>query len=145
MARNHHYLLVSVFCFLVFFCFAAVDVLIAERIIAEKRRLEREEEVTEGELLKLQQELNERLARLMRLRRQKKEVVRKGHEMVRKGFKDLDELEAREAEEAAESAQVVEAFAPTDWSSLGLEGVDFSSLLPDGTSVGVAESSEGFR
>ena len=110
--------------------------------------MEREEELASTELLALQVQLNEKIARLMRLRKQRLAVVKRGHEMVRRGLKSMDELEAAErseSEQVASVVQSVEAFAPTDWSTVGLEEFDFSSLLPDGTSVGVAESSEGFR
>ena len=119
---------------------------VGEKLIAEKRRLEREEDMAEEKLLSLQKEMNTQIARIMRLRRLQKEVVRKGHLMIRDGFKDLDEMEKAEEEANAEivsSVQTVEAFVPTDWSSVGLENVDFSSLL-GGTSLEVGGSSADF-
>ena len=62
-----------------------------DRILREQRRLEAEEEVAEGDLVYIQRELNERLARLARLRRQKRLLLDKGKEMVRRNLESLDE------------------------------------------------------
>ncbi|KAF4423731.1 hypothetical protein F53441_14255, partial [Fusarium austroafricanum] len=76
------------------------------RFAAEKRRLEREEEVAENELLELQQKVNKRLSRLMRLRRQKKQLQERGDEMLRRNVETMDDLEVLDN---AESFAAVEA------------------------------------
>ncbi|WXC47980.1 hypothetical protein QX201_007695 [Fusarium graminearum] len=63
-------------------------------VAAEKRRLEREEEVAENDLIELQRQVNERLARLMRLRRQKRQLQERAEEMTRRDVETLDDLEA---------------------------------------------------
>lgn len=88
--------------------------------MAEKRRIESEEDSVETELLALQQQVNERIARLTRLRKQKKMVVSKGHDMIRRGLRSLDELEEAERleAEAAIDVQALGGFGVIDWSSL---------------------------
>ncbi|KAF4457149.1 hypothetical protein FALBO_15260 [Fusarium albosuccineum] len=111
----------------------------ADKFAAEKRRLEKEEEVAETELINLQQQVNERLGRLMRLRRQKRHLQERAEEMLRRNVETLDELEALENEEsfAAVEAQSLGAVDVIDWSSLGLE---ISDVLP---SLDLGESSSG--
>jgi hypothetical protein len=97
------------------------------RFIQEKRRIEREEKVTEGDLLVLQRQmeenqrqLSEKLSRLARLRRQKEVILSKGKEMVIRGLKDLDELEqVEQAEmEAVIDVQAQGAVGVIDWSTV---------------------------
>jgi hypothetical protein len=80
-----------------------------DRILQEQRRLLEEEESTENELLRLQKEyhdrLNERLARLTRLRRQKRLLFQKGSKMVAENLANMDEVEeAEQSEEATRSS-----------------------------------------
>lgn len=99
--------------------------------MAEKRRLELEEEKAEEELIALQQQMNERLSRLMRLRRQKKQIHERGVEMVRRGLNSLDELEEsdRREAEAVVDAQSFGAVDVIDWSAV----LDFDvGSLPSG-------------
>ena len=102
---------------------------LATRLIKEKRRIEREEDATEAELLALQQQMNEKFARLTRLRRQKKSIVSRGHEMIRKGLQSLDDLEEadRMESEAVIDVQALGGFGVLDWNAI------FSDppLLPD--------------
>ena len=97
---------------------------LATRLIAEKRRIEKEEDTTESELLALQQQMNERISRLTRLRRQKKMVISRGHEMIRRGLKSLDELEEAERRE---SDAVIDVQV-----SGGLDVVDWNVVFGDG-------------
>jgi hypothetical protein len=94
----------------------------------------------EAELEKVQQRLNETLARLMRLRRQKEMIVSKGVEMVRRGLKDLDELdEVVQAESAAVvDARLQGAVDVIDWSAIGFD-VGFP-IVGDSVEVGVVNS-----
>jgi hypothetical protein len=104
-----------------------------DRILREQRRLEAVEESTTNDLHRIQQELSERLARLARLRRQKRLLMDKGKEMVRRNLENLDELEAEESLEAVAN----NVFNGVDWNT-----VDFSSLGPAdlGASGGIVES-----
>ena len=88
--------------------------------MAEKRRLELEEERAEEELIALQQQVNERLSRLMRLRRQKKQIHERGVEMVRRGLNSLDELDEAERveSEAMVAAQLAGAVDTIDWNAV---------------------------
>lgn len=121
--------------------------LLVDRIIREQRRLEVEEESTEGDLLRVQddlvrvqRELNERLARLARLRRQKRLLSQKGKKMVAENLANMDEVEESERQEAeareTESRAVADLHAMggvgvVDWGAVeaGVSGFDFS-LLP---------------
>ncbi|GKU13593.1 unnamed protein product, partial [Fusarium langsethiae] len=97
-----------------------VTLLSADRFVAEKRRLEKEEEVTENDLLDLQRQVNERLSRLMRLRRQKRQLQERAEEMLRRNVETLDELEAVENAEslAAAEAQLSGAVGVVDWNEV---------------------------
>jgi hypothetical protein len=99
---------------------AGVPLVSVNRIIDEKRRIEREEEEVESELLHLQQQVAERFARLARLRRQRKTIVSKGHEMVRRGLRSLDSLEEaeREESEAVVAVQSSGGFGVVDWNAV---------------------------
>jgi len=92
-----------------------------DRILREQRRLEAEEEVAEGDLVYIQRELNERLARLARLRRQKRLLLDKGKEMVRRNLESLDELEAEES---------LEVVAPTNNALDEVECQDLEAVVP---------------
>lgn len=111
--------------------------MVVDRFVTEKRRLELEEEKTEEELLALQQQLNERLSRLMRLRRQKRFLQERGVEMLSKGLSSMEELE---------SSDQLELEAVTDVQAAGaLDVIDWNvvldpSLLDEIPSTGVASS-----
>lgn len=102
-------------------------------MISEKRRLEKQEDETEAELLVLQQQLVEKISKLTRLRRQKKKVVSRGHAMVRRGFQSLDELEAaeREESEAVVDVQALGGFDVIDWNAVLNDSPSGSSLTPE--------------
>lgn len=113
---------------------------VADRLALEKQRLEAAEEATEEELIQLQQQLNERLSRLMRLRRQKRQLVEKGTQMLNRGLASMDELDETERleSEAVVSAQSVLVTDLIDWNAVG-SSFDFSSgVIGEGSSEGVA-------
>lgn len=91
--------------------------------------MEREEELAETELLDLQRQVNERLSRLMRLRKQKRQLLEKAETMVRRNVETLDELEAVENAEsfAALEAQMVGASDVIDWNELFVDGSPLSA------------------
>lgn len=93
--------------------------LVASRITAEKRRLESEEDAAEERLLRAQAEMNQALAKLSRLRRQKRQLQKRGLEMLRKGKGSLDELEEsdRQESEAVAVAHSWGAHGVIDWES----------------------------
>ena len=97
------------------------------RIVSESQRLEREELDAEESfraereaLLQAQRRLDESLARLDRIRRQKRSLLTRGTEMVRRGLASLDEVEEAERQEssAALEAQVNGAFGVVDWGAV---------------------------
>ncbi len=93
--------------------------------------MEAEEEVTEGEILEIQRQMNERLSRLMRIRRQKRLLRDKGLAMLERNLQSIEELEVAEREEvrAVVDVQSVGAVDVIDWSSVGL--VDPSLLVAE--------------
>lgn len=111
----------------------------ADRLVQAKARLEADEEATEEELLELQRQLNERLSKLMRLRRQKRLLQSKGMKMLERDLQSVGELEAVEAAESsavAESSLVVDSVAAgavdlIDWSTI-FEGPSSSGESPSG-------------
>ncbi len=111
-----------------------------DRIIFEHRRLEREEEAAEAVIEDAEAKLREGLARLKRLRKQKKLVREKGVQMVERGLKDLDELEALEAAEAQATTSAAAA-AIVDWPPVDLGGWNFASV--EGTSGTFLEGAPG--
>lgn len=131
-----------------------VDV-IARRLVAEKQRLEREEEAAEERLLKLQsesarihKEMNTEFARILRVRRQRRLVETKGVDMIRRGLNSMDELESVERAEAfaEESSHIDGTFV--DWSThaqdLSWEALGLGEFVGDSSS-GVAETSQGVQ
>lgn len=117
----------------------------AERIIFEKRRLEREEKQEEEEWLAMQQKMNESFARLVRLRRQKEAVVAKGVKMVQEGLRDMDEVDEfeRRESEAVVEARAQGAVDVIDWSAVGLEWSEGFTLGPSEASAGPLGSAGG--
>lgn len=129
-----------------------LSVAAARKIVDEKRRLEREEEVAEDELINLQaestrihNEMNAQFAKITRLRRQRRMVEVKGLDMIQRGLSSMDELERAERNEQAalESAMVDGSFRDwsavaeqSEWDSLGL-GAFLDSSGSGGTSSGV--------
>jgi hypothetical protein len=139
-----------------------------DRILCEQRRLEIEEASTEDDLLRvqrelnevqshqafLQQELNERLARLARFRRQKRLLLQKGNKMVSENLANMDEVEEAEQSEAARSSTAVPSVPETgdgvvgfefDWSALGPVDppLDPSSMVGLGFGGGTPQASAG--
>ncbi|KAI1869361.1 uncharacterized protein JN550_005991 [Neoarthrinium moseri] len=112
-----------------------------QRINAEEDRLVREEEVAEEKLLRAQQEVNEALSKLMRLRAQKRALKTRGVDMVNRGLRSLDELDEQERAEsdAVVAVQSQGGVGVIDWSSVGIPGIDWDAL--GGTSQGVQHSS----
>ena len=117
----------------------------AERIIFEKRRLEREEDEAAKAVEDAQSILNESLARLHRVRRQKKFVVEKGVRMVMENLRDMDEVEDLDRREldAVVGARAQGAVDVIDWTSVGLDWTEGLTLGPSSASLGIAESSGG--
>ena len=89
--------------------------------------------------------LNESLARLHRVRRQKKFVVEKGVRMVMENLRDMDEVEDLDRREldAVVDARAQGAVDVIDWSSVGLDWTEGLTLGPSSASLGIAESSGG--
>ncbi|KAH7169561.1 hypothetical protein DER46DRAFT_659189 [Fusarium sp. MPI-SDFR-AT-0072] len=105
----------------------------------EKNRIEADEEATEEELIQLQRQLNERLSKLMRLRRQKRLIQSKGLKALERDTESMSEREKAENLVAPpESTAVVESIEAgavdlIDWSAI----LD-PSLVFDGSSSEVA-------
>ncbi|KAM0367381.1 hypothetical protein ACHAPY_011726 [Fusarium culmorum] len=112
-----------------------VTLLAADHFVTEKRHLEKEEEIAKNDLLSLQQQVNERLNRLMRLRRQKRQLQERADEMLCRNVETLDDLEAIENAEsfAAVEAQLAGAVGVIDWGEVFSESV----LKSGGSSLGV--------
>ncbi|KAI1440001.1 hypothetical protein F5Y02DRAFT_424676 [Annulohypoxylon stygium] len=96
------------------------------RIGEEKRRLEREEEAAE-------QQLQELMGRLIRLRRLKRSLHEKGVRMIQRGLQNVDELEEQEClEQEGESVLVEQAaiaaeIVASEASLASFSGVGFDS------------------
>lgn len=75
-----------------------------QRIQEEHCRLAREEVIAEERFLELQRrhqdEMNEAIARLIRLRKQKEMARSQGVKLVQRGLRSLDELEEQERQES---------------------------------------------
>lgn len=133
-------------------CFA--DLFLVSRIVAEAKRIDAEEEVAENDfrerrrlmaekqelLRRAQQDLDESLARLDRLRKQKRQIFSKGREMTVRAARDLDELEEldRRDSEVATSVQSLGGFGVIDWSAVDLSSLD-SVLVDPGSGGDTAE------
>ena len=89
-------------------------------MVQAKKRIEAAEEATEEELLDLQRQLNERLSRLIRLRRQKRHIQTRRQKMLEKGFQSMDELKESEPQEseAVVDARSAGAAHVIDWSAI---------------------------
>ncbi|KAH7163642.1 hypothetical protein DER46DRAFT_604836, partial [Fusarium sp. MPI-SDFR-AT-0072] len=109
----------------------------ADRLVQEKNRIEADEEATEEELIKLQQQLNERLSKLMRLRRQKRLIQTKGLWALEKDSAAMNDRERMEnlVSESEAVVESVEAGAADliDWSAV----FDPSFVVADGNPSGV--------
>ena len=127
------------------------------RIGEEKDRLDREERLAEDRLVQLQQEMKikssqveEVVAKLLRLRKQQSFLRERGKKMVQRGLQSLEELEAEEEQErqatqapAAGSSEV--AADPgmnieNDWS---LNGFNWGAIPADPSGVTDEIFSEG--
>ncbi|KAL2196648.1 hypothetical protein P885DRAFT_37161 [Corynascus similis CBS 632.67] len=106
---------------------SGVPVSSLSRIVDESKRLDREEQdakesfrLERAALLEAQQCMDESLARLDRIRRQKRLLLTKGRDMVRRGLASLDEVEEAERQESAASveAQVNGAFGVVGWNAV---------------------------
>jgi hypothetical protein len=109
---------------LFFFC---VLTMLVSRIVIESKRLDQEEQDAE-ELFRAEREafaqaqrrLDESLARLDRIRRQKRSLLTKGTVMVQRGLASLDEVEEVERQEssAVMEAQASAAVDVIDWNAV---------------------------
>ncbi|SCO78500.1 uncharacterized protein FRV6_02713 [Fusarium oxysporum] len=131
-----------------------LSVTAARKIVDEKRRLEREEEAAEDELIKLQAEstrihndINTQFAKITHLRRQHRQVKVKGLDIIQRGLNSMDKLEKAEQNKQAalESAIADGTFRDwsviakqSEWDSLGLGA--FINYSPGS---GVGRSSSG--
>lgn len=111
--------------------------LLAQRLAAEKERLDAAERQAERELLEQQQKLieyqqqsmllsqqmNESFARLSRLREQRQQVNVRGEQMLRRGAESLDELDDMER---AESEAVIDVQL-----NGGVDVIDWNAVLAD--------------
>lgn len=109
----------------------------AEELAAEELLQSRRESLAQAqrELLARQQELEESLARLSRLRTQRRSLISKGTEMTRRNLESMDDLDAPEVSVESEAVLDVQSLVHSDlidWSSLGLD--DFS--LPSSEAAG---------
>jgi hypothetical protein len=102
-----------------------------DRILQEQRRLEAEEEAATVDLHRIQQELNERVAKLTRVQRQKRFLIKRGRDMVRRNLESLDELEEIERRESEAVIPASGIFDEIDWNT-----ADFSGLGPELAGLG---------
>ena len=112
----------------------------ARKIVDEKRRLEREEETAEEELMRLQAEstrihnlMNAQFSKITRLRRQRRQVEEKGLNMIQRGLNSMDELEKAEKDEAAALELAQSNGSYLDWSAISeqetLESLGLGSFI----------------
>lgn len=89
------------------------------KVVTETARLGKAEDSVEREVAVLEQKLKEKNSYLAHLRRQRESVIKTGHEMVRRGFKCLDELEEADLEEseAAVDSHSPECFGLEVWNA----------------------------
>jgi len=120
------------------------------RLLSEQKRLEQSEEEAAKALQDAQREASIQLARLDRIRIQKRSLVTRSAELVRRGVQSLDELEEieRQESEAVFLAQSHCATDVIDWNMLGLSSVDALLGVPldsggVGFSGGTAEQGVG--
>jgi hypothetical protein len=123
------------------------------RAMKEEERLAKEEELMEEKILanqreaeRIAKETSEAVAKLLRLRKQRKFIKSKGDDLFRRGMQQLDEDDARERAASGKEQLVpeeeIEAMAATtgpfdvvdwsavDWDSLGLENGSGELGLP---------------
>lgn len=101
-------------------------------VLHEQDRLEKEEEIAEEKLIRAQQEAATALARLSRLRKQKRFLRERSLQMAQRNAKsldELDELERKEVEAAEAAATAFGSVAPLDWGQGGVGVVDPSIWL----------------
>jgi hypothetical protein len=106
----------------------------ARKLADEKRRLERDEEAAEEELIRLQaessrihNEMNVQFSKITRLRRQRRQVEVKGMDMIQRGLNSMDELEKAEKDEEAALELAKSNGTFRDWSAVA-EQSTFESL-----------------
>jgi hypothetical protein len=106
----------------------------ARKLADEKRRLERDEEAAEEELIRLQaefsrihNEMNAQFSKITRLRRQRRQVEVKGMDMIQRGLNSMDELEKAEKDEEAALELAKSNGTFRDWSAVA-EQSTFESL-----------------
>lgn len=102
-----------------------------QRFTGELERLRAKESLTEQQLLDAKArrdlanaEMDEALARLIRVRKQKDSLRSRGLEMARRNAESLDALEELERQESEAATDVMSfgAFGVVDWSSTDLLG-----------------------
>jgi hypothetical protein len=108
---------------------------VVERVMSQKRSLEREEEEAgehfdslNAQLLELQNQLAEAAGRLSRIRKTRKKAEERGEELFRRGVAEADAEVAAE-QSAVQDLQQLGVPNDVDWSSLGV-GLDFEDLGP---------------
>lgn len=118
-----------------------------QKVLAAEERLKLEEEQTEEKLLAAQQALNEAVARLLRIRKQRASLKTRGVDLAKRCASSLDELDAQEQTEAEATidAQAGGAMDVIDWSAVfGADPVSFgwppaeSPSAPAANSAGAA-------
>lgn len=111
------------------------DLVVVERVMFQKRSLEREEEEAgehfdslNAQLFELQNQLAEAAGRLSRIRKTRKKAEERGEELFRRGVAEADAEVAAE-QSAVQDLQQLGVPNDVDWSSLGV-GLDFEDLGP---------------
>ena len=133
--------------FLPFFLYFLILFLVS-RITEELSRLDGREIEEEEHLLELEARIRESLARLNRIKKQRRHLHEKGVKMVNEGAEE--DIRETAAEAAAAEAAATEAAAQSpgpsgpspssvDWGSLNVDDVDWSALITSG----VAEKESG--
>ena len=118
-----------------------------QKVLAAEERLKLEEEQTEEKLLAAQQALNEAVARLLRIRKQRASLKTRGVDLAKRCASSLDELDAQEQAEAeaAIDVQAGGAMDVVDWSAVFHAdpslGLDFPGETPQVPSAGPADVS----
>ena len=122
------------------------------RIVAESKRLDQEEQDAEESfraereaLRQAQLRLDESLARLDRIRTQKRSLLTRGTEMVRRGLASLDEVEEADRQEssAALEAQANGAFGVIDWNAVFETLPELELPVGPDSAGGIVEVSRG--
>jgi hypothetical protein len=114
------------------------NVLIVLRVVRERKKLRRERQSTRSELSALRQvyekthsDILATFAKLERLERQEEFLEERGHELARRGFESLEEMERADRQQPEIDANVPpdNDFGAIDWDAMGaLDGFVIPSL-----------------